>query len=141
MIRPGAEIAARHRRPLPDEHGARVPDARCERFCVAEQHEVLGRDRFRFLERRDDAAHRFVSVLGLRRELELREAAVAPGAEQHHYLGRPGRQIDGDVAGDRELRVVHVRAAGPDDLVHALDVREMADRLRAADRPHVLYAE
>jgi hypothetical protein len=82
-----------------------------------------------------------VAVLALGSELQLDDARVGARVGDHDDLGRPARQVDRHVARDLELRVVHVLVAGPDDLVHPLDVREPADRLRPAERPDLLEAE
>ena len=89
---------------------------------------MLRRDRLGLFERLHGAADGLVAVLALGRELELDQPRVA--VAEHDDLGRPAGQVDRHVARDLELRVVHVRAAGPDDLVDALDVGEPADRLR-----------
>ena len=97
---------------------------------------MLGRDRLRFLERVDRAADGFVPMLALRGELQLDQLRVA--VAEHNDFRRAAGQVDRNVARHLELRLVHVVVAGADDLVDALDVGEPADRLRAADRPHLV---
>ena len=80
-------------------------------------------------------------MLGLGGELEFRDRPPVGVGEEDDDLGRPGRKVDRYVTGDEQLRLVHVRAAGPDDLVDPLDVREPRDRLRAAERPHLAEPE
>ena len=90
-------------------------------------------------------ADRVATVLGLCRELELCDVWIAATAEHDDDLGRTGRQVDRDVPRDDELRLVHERVARPDDLVDATDgvrpVGEGGDRVRSADRPHLVDAE
>ncbi len=84
-------------------------------------------------------------MLGLRRQLELDDARLGICTGEHDDLGRSGRKVDGDVPRDEELRLVHVRATRPADLVDARDRRgsvgKRGDRRRAADRPNLVEAE
>ena len=151
MVATGRVVARCHRRARSDEDGACVADAAGERLGLAEQDEMLRSDPFHLGERRleivtvEDAAHGLVTVLGLRRHLELRDAPVAAAAEHDDDLGRPRRKVDGDVARDEQLRLVHVGVAGTDDLVDTCDhlgpVGERGDCVRAADRPDVVDTE
>ena len=103
---------------------------------------MLGRDRLRLLEGGDDAANRLVPrARACAASSGLDHARVGVRVRDDDDLGRPARQVDRHVAGDLELRVVHVRVPGPDDLVDPADVREPRDRLRPAERPHLVDPE
>src|SRR5579862_4437273 len=141
VIRTCAEIAARHGGPFAHEDCTGVVHARRERLRVAEQDEMLRCDRLGLLQRLDDRAHGFMSVLGLRCQLELRQPSVASLAEHDDDLRRSGGEVDRDIARDGELCIVHVRAARADDLIDLLHVRQPCDRLWASDRPHLLDPE
>ena len=141
MIRACSEITRGNRRVGADEDRSGIAHLRRGSFGRAEQYEVLRRDRLRCFQCRDDLADGLVTVLGLRRDLELGDARVAALAEHDDDLGRPAGKVDRNVAPHFELRIVHVRPAWPDDLVDALDVREEPDRLRATDRPHLAEPE
>ena len=76
-------------------------------------------------------------VLGLRRQLELDDARLGIRSGEHDDLGRSCRKVDCDVPRDEELRLVHVRAARPADLVDARStrLRTRAPRSPAGRRP------
>jgi hypothetical protein len=149
VVAAGGVVARRDRRRAAHEHGARVSDARRQCLRVlAEEHEVLRCQRLHRGERSlevavgvHDAADRVRPVLGLRRELELRDVRVGAGACQHDDLGRACGQVDRNLAGDEQLGLVDVHVPGPDDLRDALDIGEPGDRLRPADGPDLSEAE
>ena len=151
MVAARRVVARRDRRVVADEDRARVAYARRERHRVAEEDDMLRRDAVDLGERRleirpvDDAAHRPGSVLRLGGDLALGGLGIAAAPEHDEHLRRPRRKIDRDVARHEQLRLVHVRVPRPDDLVDRRDriraVRERGDRLRPADRPHLVDAE
>ena len=75
-------------------------------------------------------------MLGLREQVERRQARVGAGGGDHEQVGRPGEAVDPDAAGDLALGLLHVEVAGPDDHVDGRDrlraERQRGDRLRAA---------
>jgi len=102
---------------------------------------VLGRDLLGLSKAVDDPANGVRPVLGLRRQLQLDHPLVDIPQGKYDHFGRTARQVDRHVAPHLELRIVHVAVAGADDLVDLLDVRQEADRLWAAERPHLVDAE
>ena len=93
----------------------------------------------------DEPADGVRPVLALGGELEVGDGEVGPFRREHDHLGRPGGEVDGDVAGDEQLRLVHERVPRAYDLVHRRDrlraVGERGDRLRPTDGPDLAQAE
>ena len=84
-------------------------------------------------------------MLALGGELELRHERIRTLPGEDDDLGRPGGQIDGDLARHEQLRLVHVRAARAADLVHPRNrlraIGERRDRRWTAERPHLVDPE
>ena len=85
------------------------------------------------------------AVLGLGEQVGGARGRVGGLVGDHEHLARPGGQVDRDAARDEQLRRGHPPVAGPDDLGDRRDrlgaVGERGDRLRAADRVHLVDAE
>ena len=134
VVAAGRVVAGGDRRPRPDEDRAGVADAAGVRLGVAEQHEVLGRDRLGLLERRDARGRRRRGRARAARRARARSARASPSPSTTTSDGPPGRSI----ATSREtssFASFTYGLPGPDDLVDALDVGEPADRLRARRAP------
>ena len=77
------------------------------------------------------------TVLGLRNQVGGNPFGMRAIVGNHQHLARPRHLVDIGDAIDHPLGGLHVRVAGPDDLVHRLDglgaVGERRDRMRPAD--------
>ena len=77
------------------------------------------------------------TVLGLRNQVGGDPFGMRAVVGNHQHLARSRHLVDIGDAVNHPLGGLHVRVAGPDDLVHRLDglraVRERRDRMRSAD--------